>query len=79
MGNGPKEAKTGAVEEVKGRAKEALGAIMDNDNLSAEGRAQQDKAHAARDAAKREAQAEGHRDEEMAAEGRERAAQERDR
>ena len=79
MGNGPKEAKTGVVEEVKGRAKEAVGAITDNDNLTAEGKAQQDKAQAARDAAKREAQAEGHRLEEKAAEGRERAAQERGR
>ncbi len=77
MASGPNEAKTGVVEEVKGRAKEAVGAVTNNDKLASEGRAQQDKAQAARDAAKREAQAEGHRAEEKAAESRERAAQER--
>ena len=75
MATGPKEAKIGVVEEVKGRAKRAAGAVTDNDRLAAEGKAQQDKAKAARDAAKREAQAEGHRAQERAAEGRQRAAQ----
>lgn len=79
MSSGPKEAKTGVVEEIKGRAKAAAGALTNNDNLTAEGEAQQDRAQAARDAAKREAQAEGHRSEEKAAEARERAAQERGR
>lgn len=75
MASVAKEVKTGIAEEVKGRAKEAVGAVTNNDKLTSEGRAQQDKAQAARDAAKREAQAEGHRAEEKAAEGRERAAQ----
>jgi uncharacterized protein YjbJ (UPF0337 family) len=75
MSSGPREAKTGVVEEVKGRAKAAVGALTDNENLTAEGEAQQDKAQAARDAAKREAQAEGHRVQEKAAESRQRAAQ----
>lgn len=79
MSSGPKEAKTGVVEEIKGRAKSAVGAITNDENLTAEGEAQQDKAQAARDAAKREAQAEGHRTQEKAAEARQRAAQERGR
>jgi uncharacterized protein YjbJ (UPF0337 family) len=77
MASGPREAKTGVVEEVKGRAKEAAGAVTNNDKLASEGRAQQDKARAARDAAKAEAKAEGHRAEENAAEARQRAVQER--
>jgi uncharacterized protein YjbJ (UPF0337 family) len=77
MASGPQEVKTGVVEEIKGRAKAAVGAITDNENLTAEGEAQQDKAQAARDAAKREAQAEVNRTQEKAAEARERAAQER--
>jgi uncharacterized protein YjbJ (UPF0337 family) len=77
MASGPNEAKTGVVEEVKGRAKEAVGAVTNDDKLTSEGRAQQDRAQAARNAAKREAQAEGHRAQEKAAESRERAAQER--
>lgn len=76
MASGPREAKTGVVEEVKGRAKEAVGAVTNNDKLASEGRAQQDKAQAARDAAKAEAKAEGHRAEELAADARERAVQE---
>ena len=76
MASGPNEAKTGVVEEVKGRAKEAVGAVTNNDKLASEGRAQQDKAQAARDAAKAEAKAEGHRAEEKAAESRQRAVQE---
>jgi uncharacterized protein YjbJ (UPF0337 family) len=77
MSSGPQEAKTGVVEEIKGRAKAAVGALTNDENLTAEGEAQQDKAQAARDAAKREAQAEVNRTQEKAAEGRERAAQER--
>jgi uncharacterized protein YjbJ (UPF0337 family) len=77
MPSGPQEAKTGVVEEIKGRAKAAVGALTNDENLTAEGEAQQDKAQAARDAAKREAQAEVNRTQEKAAEGRERAAQER--
>jgi uncharacterized protein YjbJ (UPF0337 family) len=75
MASGPSEAKTGVVEEVKGRAKEAAGAVTNNDKLASEGCAQQDRAQAARDAAKSEAEAEGHRAEEKAAEARERAVQ----
>ncbi|MGW4244143.1 microaggregate-binding protein 1 [Nocardia sp. NPDC004722] len=55
--SGPREGAEGLVEGVKGKAKEAAGAILGNDNLREEGRAQQDKAEAQRDAAKKEAQA----------------------
>jgi uncharacterized protein YjbJ (UPF0337 family) len=68
--SGPAEAVKGVVEDVKGRAKEAAGAVTGRDDLTREGQAQQDKAEAQRDAAKKEAQAE-------AARGGARAAEER--
>lgn len=77
MASLPNEAKTGVAEEVKGRVKEAVGAMTNKEELISEGKAQQDKAQAARGVAKREAQANGHRAEEKAAESRERAAQKR--
>jgi uncharacterized protein YjbJ (UPF0337 family) len=54
---GPEAASKGVVEDVKGKAKEAAGALAGNDSLRDEGRAQQDKAEAQRDVAKKEAEA----------------------
>lgn len=54
---GPKAAVEGVTEDVKGKAKEAVGAIAGNDRLKREGQAQQDKADAQRDVARREAEA----------------------
>lgn len=58
--SGPQEAVQGAVEGVKGKAKE-VGAVLGRDDLADEGRAQQDKADAQRDAGKKEAEAESAR------------------
>jgi uncharacterized protein YjbJ (UPF0337 family) len=55
---GPKAAVSGAVEGVKGKAKEVAGTVVDDEELKREGRAQQDKAEAQRDVAKHEAEAE---------------------
>ncbi|MGN2640242.1 microaggregate-binding protein 1 [Nocardia takedensis] len=60
-GSGPKEAVEGVVEDIKGRAKEAAGAVTGNENLREEGRAQQDKAESQREAARKEAEAEAAR------------------
>jgi len=49
--SGPEEAVRGVVEDVKGKAKEAIG-TAGRDDLVREGKAQQDKAQAQRDAAK---------------------------
>lgn len=49
---------SGIVEDVKGKAKEAAGAVTDNDSLKREGQAQQDKAEADREVAAKEAEAE---------------------
>lgn len=51
--SGPQEAVKGAVEGVKGKAKEVGGTILGRDDLTEEGQAQQDKADAQRDAARR--------------------------
>jgi uncharacterized protein YjbJ (UPF0337 family) len=56
--SGPEAGAKGVVEGVKGKAKEALGAITGNDDMRDEGSAQQRKADAERDVAKREAEAE---------------------
>ncbi len=53
--SGPKEAVSGVVEGVKGKAKEVGGTLTGHDDLKREGEAQQDKADAQRDAAKTEA------------------------
>ncbi|MEU8897202.1 CsbD family protein [Nocardia sp. NPDC048505] len=57
-GSGPREAVEGVVEDVKGRAKEALGVVTGDEDLKGEGRAQQDKAASQREAAAKEAEAE---------------------
>ena len=73
--SGPGEAVRGVVEGVKGRVKEAAGAILGRNNLAREGRAQQDKAEAQRNAAKKEAQAERARAEAEVQEQRQKANQ----
>ena len=56
--SGPEEAVKGVVEDVKGKAKEAVGTVTGRDDMVREGKAQQDKADAQMDAAKKEAEAE---------------------
>jgi uncharacterized protein YjbJ (UPF0337 family) len=56
--SGPEAGAKGIVEEVKGKAKEAVGAVPGKDELRREGRAQQEKADAQRDVAAKEAEAE---------------------
>lgn len=51
--SGPEAGASGIVEEIKGKAKEAAGAVTGNDRMRDEGRAQQDKADAERTVAKR--------------------------
>ena len=55
---GPEAGLKGAVEGIKGKLKEAVGAVTGNDELRHEGAAQQDKAEALRDVATKEAEAE---------------------
>lgn len=59
--SGPEAGIKGIVEDVKGKAKEVAGTVTGNDELSQEGKAQQDKAEAQRDVAKKEAEAEAAR------------------
>ncbi|HEX2050286.1 MAG TPA: CsbD family protein [Actinomycetota bacterium] len=54
---------TDAGEGIKGKVKEAAGAVSDDDRLRAEGKAQQDKADAEREASRREAEADAARTE----------------
>ncbi|MEC3919005.1 microaggregate-binding protein 1 [Nocardia sp. CDC160] len=75
--SGVREGAEGIVEGVKGKAKEAAGAVLGNDDLRDEGRTQQQKAEAQRDAAKKEAQAEKDRAVAEAEEQRQRAQQRR--
>lgn len=56
--SGPEAAVEGAVEGVKGKVKEVTGALIGQDDLRREGRAQQEKGDADRDVAKKEAEAE---------------------
>ncbi|MEZ0050170.1 uncharacterized protein YjbJ (UPF0337 family) [Mycobacterium sp. MAA66] len=73
--SGPEEAVKGIVEGVKGKAKEVVGGLAGRDDLVKEGRAQQDRADAARDAAKKEAEADAARAGERLAEQRQKANQ----
>lgn len=73
--SGPQEGLRGAVEGVKGKAKEAVGNVTGRDDLTREGQAQQDKAQAERDAAKKEAEAKSARGGAEAAEKRQQANQ----
>lgn len=59
--SGPAEGVRGVVEDVKGKTKEAVGNVVGQDDLAREGHAQQEKAEAQRDAAKKEAEAESAR------------------
>jgi len=72
---GPQAGAKGVVEDVKGKFKEAVGALTDNEDLREEGQAQQRKAEAERDVAKKEAGAERSRAEAEAHEAAERAHQ----
>ncbi len=65
----------GVVEGAKGKAKEAAGAVLDNDSLRAEGKAQQDKGESQRTAAEKEAEADKERLAAAHAEQRQRAQQ----
>jgi uncharacterized protein YjbJ (UPF0337 family) len=56
--SGPREGVEGVVEDLKGKAKEAVGAVRGDERLKSEGQAQQDKAGAQREAAVKEAEAE---------------------
>ena len=73
--SGPEAGVKGIVEDVKGKAKEAVGAVTGSDDLREEGEAQQDKADAQRDVAKKEAEAEAARGAEKSAEARQKAAE----
>jgi uncharacterized protein YjbJ (UPF0337 family) len=73
--SGPEAGIKGAVEDVKGKAKEAVGTVTGRDDLTREGEAQQDKAEAQRDVAKKEAEAEAARGGAEAAEARQKAAE----
>jgi uncharacterized protein YjbJ (UPF0337 family) len=73
--SGPEAGIKGVVEDVKGKAKEAVGNVVGNESLKREGRAQQDKAEAQRDVAKKEAEAEKARAKAAADEARERSEQ----
>ncbi|HYQ62627.1 CsbD family protein [Actinophytocola sp.] len=75
--SGPAEGAKGVVEDVKGRFKEALGAVTGNDSKVREGQAQQDKAAAQREVAEKEAAAERARTEADVHEARERSHQDR--
>ena len=59
--SGPEAGIKGVVEDVKGKAKEVVGNVTGRDELSQEGKAQQEKAEAQRDVAKKEAEAEAAR------------------
>ena len=73
--SGPQEGVKGVVEDVKGKAKEGVGTVTGRDDLVREGKAQQDKAEAQRDAAAKEAEAEKARGEAKAQEKRQESHQ----
>jgi len=56
--SGPEAGVKGVAEDVKGKAKEAVGAMTGKENLRQEGVAQQEKAGAQKDVAVKEAEAE---------------------
>lgn len=74
MTSGPQAAIKGIVEDVKGKAKEIIGIVINHEDLRKEGRAQQDKASAQRDVGKKEAEAEAARAAEKAAEARQKSS-----
>jgi uncharacterized protein YjbJ (UPF0337 family) len=73
--SGPEEGIKGAVEDIKGKAKEGVGTVTGRDDMVREGKAQQDKADAQQDAARKEAEAESARGGAKAAEERQKSEQ----
>jgi uncharacterized protein YjbJ (UPF0337 family) len=73
--SGPEAGAKGVVEDIKGKAKQAAGAVTGNEDKEREGEAQQRKADADRDVAKAEADAERARAESEAHEASQRAQQ----
>ena len=74
MSSGPEAAIKGIVEDVTGKAKEIIGIVVNHEDLRKEGRAQQEKAQAQRNVAKKEAEASSARAAEKAAEARQKSA-----
>lgn len=72
---GPEAGIKGVVEDVKGKAKEAAGAVVGNDDLQREGEAQQSKGEAQREVAEHEGKAEAARADAEAQEAQQRANQ----
>jgi uncharacterized protein YjbJ (UPF0337 family) len=73
--SGPKAGAKGVAEDLKGKAKEAAGALLGRDEKRREGQAQQDKAAAERDVAAKEAEADKARAVEKAREAEQRSHQ----
>ena len=73
--SGLAEAVKGVVEDTKGRIKVIIGAVIGRNDLVDEGRAQQDKAEAQRNAAKKEAAADKARGKAKVQEERQKAEQ----
>lgn len=73
--SGPVEFIRGIVEDVLGKSKQIIGIIIGHNDLIAEGKAQQDKAEAQRNAGRKEAEAAKARAKAKAYESRERAEQ----
>jgi uncharacterized protein YjbJ (UPF0337 family) len=73
--SGPESTAKGVVEDVKGKVKEAAGAITGHDELRREGHAQQEKASAQREVGAKEAEAEKARAEAAAREAEQRSHQ----
>ncbi|GAA1212635.1 MULTISPECIES: microaggregate-binding protein 1 [Prauserella] len=66
----------GAVEDIKGRVKQAAGSLLGHDSMQQEGSAQQDKAEAQREVAEKEAQAKEAERKATESQARERSQQE---
>ena len=73
--SGPESAAKGVVEDVKGKVKEAAGALSVRDELRREGQAQQEKAEAQREVATKESEAEKARAQATAREAEQRSHQ----
>jgi uncharacterized protein YjbJ (UPF0337 family) len=74
---GAKSGLRGILEAIKGKFKEATGAVADDESLRREGRAQQDKSDAEREVAKHETEAARARAEEQVHEARQQAHEDR--
>ena len=72
---GPQAGASGVVEGIKGKVKEAAGALTGKDDLRREGQAQQEKADSQREVASKEAEAEKARLEASAHEAEQRSHQ----